>query len=98
MTRPAVGVLRILALLFLRSRKASDGPSGERFIRRAIRWLADRTCLAEADDRQLADIGLTRADVAYGTPFRGRLPNDGMSRLAKGGDQDLHLIEYNQAG
>jgi uncharacterized protein YjiS (DUF1127 family) len=97
MTRPTIGVPRILALLCLRSRKASGSPSGERFIRRAIRWLADRKCLAEADDRQLADIGLTRADVTFGTPFGGRLPNDGMSRSAKAGDQDLQLIEYNQA-
>ena len=52
---------------------ASAGPPDEGVWARALRWIADRSRLAELDDRILRDIGLTPGDVARGTVFgRGR--------------------------
>ncbi len=45
------------------------GPAREGAVARALRWAEDRRRLAELDGRLLRDVGLTRGDVALGTPF-----------------------------
>ncbi|MDJ0389115.1 DUF1127 domain-containing protein [Roseomonas sp. E05] len=49
---------------------ALTGPRGEGIWARSLRWIADHRHLREMDERLLRDIGLTRADVARGLPFR----------------------------
>ena len=48
---------------------ARPSPRQEGWVPRALRWAGDRRHLAELDDRLLRDVGLTRADLAHGTPF-----------------------------
>ncbi|HEX2524881.1 MAG TPA: DUF1127 domain-containing protein [Geminicoccus sp.] len=59
----------MIPLLLLRALAAPSLPFEGTFTR-AIRWTRDRRTLAELDDRLLRDIGLTRADVARGSPFK----------------------------
>jgi len=47
-----------------------QGPRGESAWARSLRWIADRHRLREMDERLLRDIGLTRAEVSQGLPFR----------------------------
>jgi len=56
------------------------GPAGESAWGCALRWMADRRRLGEMDERLLCDIGLTRADLARGLPFR---------RSSAGGDAQV---------
>ncbi len=78
MNEPAVSLPRLLALLLVRGCTApspeSGGPAGESSFARALRWLSDRRSLAEMDEQQLVDLGLTRADIARGMPFGGCRP------------------------
>jgi len=78
MNEPAISLPRLLALLLARGCmppfQGSGGPAGESAFARLLRWLGDRRDLAEMDEQQLVDIGLTRADVARGMPFGGCRP------------------------
>ena len=71
---PAPALLPFVLPLLLRRTtpgwRPVPGPAAEGAVARALRWSADRRRLAGLDDRLLHDLGLTRADVLGGVPFR----------------------------